>query len=63
MRLRREALLFWRLRGTPPVPMMGIGGWAVGRIGAGEEMPMIEVAETEPAFAMRLRELALDEVR
>jgi hypothetical protein len=60
VRLRREALLFWRLSEMPP---MAIGGWAVGRSGAGEEMPAREVVEMEPALAVRLRALALEEVR
>ena len=60
MRLRREALLFCRLRAIPP---MAIGVWAVGRTGTGEDMPASEVVETEPALAVRLRALALDEVR
>jgi hypothetical protein len=50
---------------------MAIGSWAVGRTGAGEEMPAREVVDTpaselvdtEPAWAVRLRALALDEVR
>jgi hypothetical protein len=32
-------------------------------MGAGEEIPASEVVETEPTLAVKLRALALDEVR
>lgn len=47
-------VLFCRLRLTPP-------GW--GRTGAGEEMPPIELTETEPGRAGKLTDDVLDEVR
>ena len=59
-RLRREALLFWRLRPRPPS-----GGW-LGRTGAGADipvMPAMEVADTDPTLAVKLRVLVLDDVR
>ena len=61
--LRREAVVFCRLRERPPLPVMAIGGWAPGRTGAGDEMPTREVVEPEPTVAVKLRVLALDEVR
>ncbi len=53
VRLRRDAVLFWRL-------MVG----ADGRVGAGAVMPMTEVAAPlEPATAVWLRELVFEYVR
>ncbi len=56
-RLRREALLFCLLRPMPPIT-----AW-LGRTGAGDEMPAMDVVETEPALAVKLRVEALEEVR
>jgi hypothetical protein len=67
VRLRRDALLLCRLSGTLPAAAAaareGTGAGWLGRTGAGDEMPAIEVVETEPAVAVMLRALVLDEVR
>ena len=55
-RLRRDAALFCRLRLIPPAGLPGL-------IGAGEEMPARELVEIDPAFAVKLRALVLDDVR
>jgi len=56
-RLRREALLPCRLRAIPPKT-----AW-LGRTGAGEDIPAMEEVDTEPAIAVKLRALVLDDVR
>ena len=58
MRLRREVLLFCRLRLIPP----SADGWP-GRIGAGDEMLAIDAVDTGAALAVALRVLVLDDVR
>ncbi len=49
-------VLFCRLRLMPPARLPG-------RIGAGDEIPPREVADTDPAFAVKLRMLVFDDVR